>query len=191
MLARAGPCWEGGGGGWLLLSLPLRRAALMWRWSRGCACSSASRRLVGGALCDQGRASEQRSLGCAWVGLSADTWRFLGLRRRSGGGACRRAAVVVPPIGRWCWRCLRHGAAVVRGGVVVDSAGRPRGTPRVAGLSVFRSQAQRPLWAVAGETPSTPLTCPHWARQGVRVAFFLSCSVLSRCAAPHSHRHAQ
>ena len=53
-------------------------------------------------------------LGCAWVGLSADTWRFLGLRRRSGGGACRRAAVVVPPIGRWCWRCLRHAAAVVR-----------------------------------------------------------------------------
>jgi len=55
----------------------------------------------------------------------------------------------------------------------VDSAGRPRGTPRVAGLSVFRSQAQRPLWAVAGEAPSTPLTCPHWARQGVRVALFL------------------
>ena len=42
-----------------------------------------------------------------------------------------------------------------------------------------------------GETPSTPLTCPHWARQGVRVVIFLSCSVLSRCAAPHSHRHAQ
>jgi len=24
-----------------------------------------------------------------------------------------------------------------------------------------------------GEAPSTPLTCPHWARQGVRVALFL------------------